>query len=446
MRSGLFPTVLLLSFPFSVLFCPPVNLLLFYARIDEVLVLAFVPVAAIHYLSHAFRNYRKVASPHFVALFILFAVFLLGLFHGGGNWQAGSSYWRWITRPLALILAILVLRYWLHRGLLKFNHYVTGIVVAVALAGALGYFAMHSPELADTLVRVYSAGIEAYDDNYSFDMSRRAMSVFTGYDQASIAFAIGFVLTIYLYVNSGKKWKIPTLVTMCVMAVAILASARVGIVSALAGGSALWVLRQRGRLAGFVVAVLALILAISAVIPFAQLFIQNPETIARLKEFTGIFDFWSSTPFIDRSQGLRGMVDSQILDVSYPKGLEAVIGFGDDTRFVSDLGIVTVYVKYGVIGMVVLACVYAVWVYKGLQTSGMILAATRQYMPFSTTLPALVALFVVGNMKGGLYFLTYKLSELFAFVLALVIVEGEIAVAYSRKRRFKRLSIDTYLK
>lgn len=446
MRSGLLHTVLLLSFPFSVLFCPPLNFLLFHARIDEVLVLAFVPVAAIHYFSHTFRNYRKVSNPYFVVFFVLYAVFLLGLIHGGGIGQATSSDWRWISRPLAMVLNILVLRYWLHRASLKFSHYVFGTVTAIALAGALGYFAMSSPALADTLVRIYSAGLEAYDDNYSFDMSRRAMSVFTGYDQASIAYAIGFVLTIFLYFNNDKKWKILMLFMMSVIVVAILTSARVGIVSALAGGAVLWVFHHRGRVAGITVAVLALTIVIYSVAPFGQLFIQNPETIARLKEFTGIFDFWSATPFIDRSPGLRGMVDSQILDVSYPKGPDMIIGFGDDRRFVSDLGIVTVYVKYGVIGLVVLACVYAVWVFKGLETRRMILLTTRYKMPFCETLPAFVAVFFVGSMKGGLYFLTYKLGELFALVLALAVVEGEIVVAYRRERRFRKLSIETYLK
>ncbi len=422
---------LVLSFPFLVLFCPRLNLGFTHARIDEMLVLVWLPLSIKHLLQSRYISGRNNIFGFIKVFLVLLGVFTAGLLYGEGAARWSASNIKLVTRPAVVIAYFLVVRYWCYRAMVNPVRAGVAVVGAILAAGLLGYIAMSSPALADSLVSTYSSGIAEYDDNYSFDMSRRAMSVFSGYDQASVTYSIALVLVIFLFFNSRRRLTgkfLPGL-AMAGLLVSIMTSGRIGFVTAIVGGLVSLVLNMRGRAARMVpVAVFLAVLLVSAV-PLGNLVIRNEETMQRFSDVMNLFDLASSTPLWERSSGVAGVVATQVLGIRYPTGMAMLTGFGDDGKFVSDVGYVTVFVKYGLVGIVAVISTLFVIAVKGRRIGKLVMSVSPDSIPLSAFLPGIAAIFFVGSMKGGLYFLTYKVGEIFAYILALCIVEDEISRA-----------------
>ena len=423
---------LVLAFPFLVLFSPRIPIIITHARVDELLVLLWLPFAVKHYVQTSNKYQRTYNASYFRAFLFLFVVFVFGLLYGDGEARWSRENLKLVTRPIVIILNILVLRFWIFRANMKRVHLVAGLIAAVTLAGAVGYLAMSSPALADSLKILYAQEIPLYKA-YAFDMSSRAMSVFVGYDQASITYAIGIILSLYLFFNYrtsfGKSFSAIT--TICLF-VAIVSSARIGLVSLFFGVLVLLVMNMKGRMLMIASVCCPLFLLSFLLMPFLDFVFPNSETIERFMDAVALLDFNSPLPFWERSYGMNAVIQQQVYGILYPHGSEVVFGFGDNGEFVSDIGYVTVFVKYGIVGLLSVFYTLITIGKTGFKTGkNAMLSVTKKGVgfPINAILPGLMTLFIVGSSKGGLYFITYKTGELFAFVLALCILEGEVVFA-----------------
>ncbi len=121
--------------------------------------------------------------------------------------------------------------------------------------------------------------------------------------------------------------------------------------------------------------------------------------------------------------------------VIYPRSGQYSYRFGDHGKFISDSGYVTIFVKYGVFGLIILIYALVMIGVKGFQLNRKITSSImdkNNYFPISIILPVLVVIFLVGPVKGGLYFITYKTGEFFAFILAICVIESEFFVLRGR--------------
>lgn len=417
---------LVLAFPFLVLFSPRIPILFTHARLDELLVLLWLPFSLQHYVQVAQGYGRKFNASYFRAFLILFAVFLLGLLYGEDDARWNFENIKLVTRPIIVIINILVVRYWIYRSNASINQLVFGFVVAVMFAGAVGYFAMFSPALAERLDILYGHEYD-FADTYSFNMAGRAMSVFGGYDHASITYALGSIMSLFLFFNFRTYFlkAFAALITISLM-VAIISSARIGFVALLFGVVVFLVMNMKRRI--FITFGALLLVSLCLLVPSLELLFPENKPIERFLDAVALFDFSSSSHIWERSSGVSGVLFTQVYGLIYPEGADMVLGFGDNGKFISDVGYVTIFVKYGMVGLVTLFSALFMLGNRGYRTGKKAMAMVTENggaIPISMILPGLMTLFIVGSFKGGLYFLTYKTGELFAFILALCIIEGE---------------------
>lgn len=436
--TSLFYAFLTILFPFMVIFSPRINLILTHARIDELIVFLFLPFSLQHFLRSekgVFRNHRRTLLLPFLTLFILFT---LGLIHGGEpeNWTFQTV--NQACRPLIVIANVLVLRYWILKSNIKFMYLLLGFIIAITLAGVLGLAAMTKPALALALQNIYVPNIAQYGDLYRFDMSTRAMSVFAGYDQASMTYAIAIIFSIFIFLNFNslilKAFSI--LMSFCLLS-AIVTSARIGFIAIIFAFVVIYVFNIKIKL-GYTTMFICLAGAfLFILLTYNQLFLINDQTITRFADVLNLFDFSSPIPFWERSEGVNVVLRTQVYGIHYPQGLDMIWGIGDRGEFISDIGFIGTFVKYGFIGIAALLYIFISIGYMGYRI-GKKAKGLYFYLPISSLLPGLMAMFIVGSMKGGLYFITYKIGELFAFILALSLVEAEALKSnYSFQKHFK---------
>jgi hypothetical protein len=288
---------------------------------------------------------------------------------------------------------------------------------------------MYAPGFSLKLIQLYTPDIE-YNKyfQYTFDMSVRAMSVFYGYDQASVSYAFGCILALALTMNMKNdfKYKIVVIVSIFILFGSIISSARVGFVSALSGGLALLLLRSSKSLNS---KLLPLFIVICLIVSLSHLdtIFPNSKTFTRFSEVLKIFSFEGTTSFFDRSEGMSGVIETQILYKTYPNGIDMVFGFGDDTNFVSDVAYVTIFIKYGFAGLIVVFYVFFIWISSGIR---MTFYSLRNKIPLERRmalfiLPGMAILFLIAAMKGPLYFLSLKTGELVSVLLGLALYEHQ---------------------
>jgi len=359
----------------------------------------------------------------------LFILFCWGIIWGNSYDIINASYVRQILRPLYLIIVTFTVKKLL--GITKMNKefLIMSILVSLCLAGLLGYYAMHDHGVSLKLIRLYVPDIE-YNKyvNYTFDMSVRAMSVFSGYDQASVSYAFGCILAFTLTVNmkKGFKYKMIVVALVFILFGCIISSARIGFVSVLGGGLVLLLLPSRQSLNSKILLIfMALSLTVS-LSHFVNIF-PDSKTYIRFSDVLRIFSFNETNTFIERSEGLTGVVETQILDKTYPDGIDMVFGFGDDTMFVSDVAFSSTFIKYGFVGLFAVFYVYFSWIYLGVR---MTIYGIRNNIHLGRRtvlfiLPGVAVLFFIAAMKGPLYFLTLKTGELVSVFLGLVLFEQQ---------------------
>jgi hypothetical protein len=210
--------------------------------------------------------------------------------------------------------------------------------------------------------------------------------------------------------------------------VAIVTSARVGFVTLVAGLVAMLLLRKHSA-RPLVMAVGLVAVFLYAVVPIGHFVLPDSATLQRFEDVVRLLDVSSSTSMLERSEGVSELFATQVLNVSYPEGLDVLWGKGDDGEFVSDSGYVTTYVKHGVAGILIVLFFLAITAFQGNRLARAVARrASVAVLPISAVVPGLAALFCAGSIKGGHYFLTYKIGELFALVLALSVIEGEFAL------------------
>jgi hypothetical protein len=353
-------------------------------------------------------------------------MFLFGLLYGDGIGKWAWENIKLVTRPAVIIINVLVVRYWMFRSKACPDHLVLGFVIAVMLAGALGYFAMFSPALADMLDLLYTHEYD-FADTYSFNMAGRAMSVFAGYDQASITYALGCMMSLFFFLNSRTFFlKVFSLLMSMSLIVAIISSARIGFVALLLGILVFLVMNIKRRI--FLPFCVLVFVSLALLLPAMGFLFPENKPIERFMDVVALFDISSSVPFWERSSGVDSVLISQVYGLLYPQGTGLIFGFGDNGLFVSDVGYITVFVKYGIVGLVILFSAMFMIGWRGYRTGKKSMTLVTKYkasIPLNMILPAIISLFIVASFKGGLYFITYKTGELFAFILALCLIEGE---------------------
>jgi len=417
-------TALLLAFPFLVLFSPRIPLLVTHARIDELLVAAWLPVALRHYGRPTSDAIRRRRSPYFLAFLSIFVVFVIGLVLGDGAERWSQPNLKMVSRPLFVLIDILVLRYWIHRSQCAAVTAASALVSAVAVAGGLGYLALSTPALAAGLTSVYASALENVNDAYRFDMSRRAMSVFAGYDQASVTYAAGALVSLALFLDA-RTFRARALSSAAGLwlIVSIVTSARTGFVSLVLGGMKLLAMRRGGH--AVVAACAAARIGALAYVVVPSI-IPNEATLEHFADIKSLIDVSSPLPFWERSEGVNALIESQVIGIEYPSGMDCLLGRGDTGMYISDSAYVTIYVTYGLVGVAVIAYALFAIARQASRTGRSFRAAVGSpRASVSSMLPAMVALFAVASAKGGLYLLTYKTGELFAVLLAYCVVEAE---------------------
>ena len=422
--------VCLLLYPFFVLFCPPLNFGIFYARIDEILILLCVPMvladlrAQTNYTYKTFRG--KLVKPY-VFLFLLFC---WGIIWGNSFGNLNSSYIRYILKPLYLILAAFAFKSMLTRAKINKPLVLISMLSAICSAGLLGYYAMYNYGLSIKLIQLYMPDL-LYNRflHSSFNMSVRAMSVFYGYDQASVTYAMGciFIIALVICIQKNAKYKLLLILFAFILLGSIVSSARIGFVSFLGGALIMLTLPRKKRLSSSLL-IIFIVLIFFVLLPNIGVLFPENKTLERFSDVLRIFSAETSTPFIERSEGLHGVIESQLLNINYPDGVDIVFGFGDDTNFVSDIAYASIFVKYGLIGLLVTFYVFFVWMSSGIK---MVSYGLRKKIPLESTisffiLPGLAALFLIAAMKGPLYFLSLKTGELVSMLLGLSLFEFEV--------------------
>lgn len=258
---------------------------------------------------------------------------------------------------------------------------------------------------------------------YTFNMSTRAMSVFYGYDQASVTYAFGALAAIALVVRPGESRSLLLLpvAAECVLVASILSSARVGMVAFVVGSAAMLYLlrRQINKYVslGIVAAMLTVALSgSSALFPQSKTIERNLDALQTVVPGVG-------TGGGDEADGISVIIQTQIMGIDFPTGLDSFFGYGDDLSFVSDVGYVSTYVKYGIAGLLVVIFAYVSWI----RTAGLARAASLIGGTFTHAstyiVEGAVALFAVAAFKGTFYFLTQKTGDLVAVVLGVMLYE-----------------------
>jgi len=114
-----------------------------------------------------------------------------------------------------------------------------------------------------------------------------------------------------------------------------------------------------------------------------------------------------------------------MLAQKYPEGIDVVFGFGDDTRFISDVAYVSMFIKYGLAGLLAVFYIYFSWISSGFRMIGYGLRKKilLERMTSLFTIPGIVVFFLMAATKGPLYFISIKTGELVSVILGLALFE-----------------------
>lgn len=428
----------LLLYPFSVLFCPPINFGLFYARVDETLILLFMPMLIADLKVGNNRTYNSLRYKLLKPYGILFLVFCWGILWANGFDNLNGSYVRQILRPMYLIIVALTVKKLLSITNLDKTRLLIALLISICLAGLLGYYAMYDSRVSMKLIRMYNPDIE-YNKyfEYTFDMSVRAISVFHGYDQASVTYAFGCILAIVLTMTMKKdlKYRLGSVASIPILLVSIISSARIGFISLLGGGIVLYLWPYKKRLTSKIL-VMIILLCFFVLLPHIGALFPKNTTFYRFSDALEIFNFGEKNSLMERSKGLFGVMESQVLDTIYPDGVNMVFGFGDNTRFISDVAYISIFVKYGLVGLFAVFYIYFRWISSSLTMIriGMWNNIPLERRAVSFMLPSITVLFFIAAMKGPLYFITIKTGELVSIIIGLALFECQANLG-SRERK-----------
>lgn len=422
--------LLLITYPIFVLFSPKLNIGITHAKVDELLLALWLPNAFLEFVSFYLRAGNYGFRRYIVGLMLLFGVFLLGLALGDADERFSISNIKLIIRPLIIIANIIVLRYWIIRSKLSVVSPLCYMLISICVSAIVALYSMKDQSFAQILIDQYSEGIYNYNYSDYFDMSWRAMGVFAGYDAAAITYGMGIVVASYLLISRARSTIKTVLLFLAIMIMtfAIVASARIGIVATvpacfvlfLIGWNISW---QRKITFAFISLIISMIL-----IPLATNFFPHVSTIERFLDGVQVLNLFSSESVFERAEGVSTVLNSQYFDIILPQGVDMFFGFGDHGYPISDIGYVTVFVKYGFVGLAALgACLYS-FIAPTIQSERYV-----YYNDFSKEkesscnyiLISLITLIAIGMAKGGLYFLAQKTGELFAIVVACSVIESE---------------------
>ena len=423
----LFYSFLIVLYPFSVLFCPRLNIGFTHARIDELLVFIWAPIALVSFL---FSKIKRITIVYYLVFLSLSILFTFGVLYAGSSTGWSIPNLKNVSRPVFFLMNLIVLRYWIYKGKVKIKTVLLSLVASITIAGVIGLYATTNPTFAYWLTNTYASGIFDMEAPYRFNMSFRAMSVFSGYDQASITYAIGVILSLFIVLN---YWRRKALRYLCILMIilltmSIISSARVGIIALMGGLIVFFSFTISKKITIFYIfsTALAILILGTFILPFARDVIPTYST-NRLMELTEVFNFKSHYSILERVQGFNALYYTQVRYVNYPRGWNIILGYGDDGKFISDVGYINVFCRYGLLGIFVLISSFVALFKTGSKIGKLIesVQTSSKYTPVNFILPALIVLFAIGSMKGGLYFLTFKTGECFALIIALCIVEAE---------------------
>jgi hypothetical protein len=427
---------ILFLYPLSILFCPPVDLWALHARPDEIVTILGIPLAFRDLTRPGSYAYRatgfRLAAPYTC----LFLMLCWGIVWGDSVGSLTGSYVRTIVSPLFFAMEIFVFASLLTRARLDNGSTLLGLTTAVAGAGLLGLYAMTDPATALVLVRTFMPDLEFHKYAAStFNMSTRAMSVFYGYDHAAVTYALSALAAVGLLLTHRRRvWYTAILTALLISLVAsMVSSARVGVLAFLGAGLAQLMLGERVVFHRRLLAFASLAGVIGFIVSIPIYFPEN-ATLMRLVDLVEMLDVDGSASLLERSEALDGMVGTQIYDKPFPTGIDVLVGSGDDTQFISDVGYVTVYIKYGVFGLCVVLYTFLTWLFVGLSSIARRkrLGAAASNTVTTFVLPGMAVLFAIAAMKGPLYFLSFKTGDLVALLCALVLVECSTLIPISQ--------------
>jgi hypothetical protein len=374
--------------------------------------------------SHTYISFtRRLLAPYAV----FFLLFCWGVVWGNSFSSLTSSYIRTIVTPLYFIAETLAIKSILKRAQLATASGLMALAIAISAAGLLGVYAMEHPAMASLLVRTFVQDLEFHKYAAStFNMSVRAMSVFYGYDQAAVTYGLAALIVLVLLLTFRRRTlRTAFLVTLIVSLIAsMLTSARVGLVAFLGAALPQLFVRERALLRRKVLVVTLLFTTVLFLASIPTYF-SNNKTLTRFVDIIHMVTPDDSAPVLERSADFNGMLETQVYDKPYPHGFDIIFGSGDDTQWVSDVAYVTIYIKYGLLGLATVLYTFITWVALGLKSRAL---RKRLGFPVEHTLAALVlpsmtVLFALSAMKGPLYFLAFKTGDLVAVLLGVTLME-----------------------
>lgn len=422
--------ILLLSFPLLAVFGLPVKLGSFYLTPTEILIFGY---GALYCMAVAMRRIPAPSRSQLGYLLAFLAIFsnnIIGLMVGSDadRWQLSNI--RVALRPVTLFIAVLVISQWAKRSTMPKRYAIYAVSLPIALAGLFGLYGMYNQGFSSLLLSLYSPHLIDADLNSRFNMSVRAMSVFTGYDQASItyAFNIAILTSLLAFFRNSAKAKACAVVGVILMVVSIVSSARTGFVTVVAFIPLFFIYIKRFRFVKGVQVLTAAGLTTVALFFTLNRIFPDSSTIERFLDLANFSALMSGGSLIEKSEGINSLYYTQIANLTYPTGADILFGFGDNGKPISDSGYITTFINNGLFGITLLFVALVSWMASSYAT--LIESEKAGNEPSFTIFNFLLLVFTVISMisaiKGPLYFLSYINGDILVYVLALATYEASL--------------------
>jgi len=425
---------LLLFFPFTAVFGVPIKIGFIYLWPTELLIICFGAIYLLNIPMRRYKVYKNSYALYIVGFFVILFCNITGLIVGSEPERLTVANLRAVLRPAEIVLSIFVIITWIRSTVINKSINLLSLALAITVAGIAGLYGMYNSKFSNLLIDIYSPHLINSDLIGRFNMSVRAMSVFTGYDQASVTYSFNIIIIISLVMlfKHSKAIINVYIIALLIMFLSIVSSARTGIITTLAA-LPIYLIYAKTKYLTTKIKLISAIVAIIIFIPFfSNILFPESATIERFNDVLNISKVSSGLSIVERSEGVNSLYYTQVANVDYPVGLDILFGYGDNAKPISDSGYVTTYVKYGLAGMLSLVIIFSCWIIAALKKISAAKATNleSEVVIFNIILVCSTVIFIIAAIKGPLYFLSGINGDIMAYILAFAIYENTSSQPY----------------
>lgn len=312
-----------------------INILFFYIKINELIIILLSPLVAL-YISKNYNNIKNIIPivyfNFFLFLFIIsIYFFFISILH---NKAINFDHLHNIKQKLIMYLYLITFFLFLLKSKIKTSYILNILNILILMAGYIGLLTYDNLDLRHQIYNIYNQGIYNLDKFYRFDGYDRSMSIFTGFDIASITYFTGVFCNFYLLIGIKNLYqKIYHIISIFLLLLFISISGRIGFI-------ALGILIFIYLFYNFKTQIILKLLLITILIYyfFKKLnFITYTESNIDRHSLEDIFfDFKLS-------------MHEHLIDINYPKNIFFFFGNGYSDEFISDFGFVNIFCNGGIL-------------------------------------------------------------------------------------------------